>query len=120
VFKKIKDQDIPYPKEKKISDLLHDLLQHILDKNPKTRYTIDEIKNHDWLSNKKDLIEKLQIQKKKYRKSIVEKVFDGIKQDITKKRRSLSLNTDSKNNFKEDITKLQSIMLEMEDTEKKS
>jgi hypothetical protein len=70
IFKKIRDVDIVLP-EKEIDENLKNLLLCILDKNPKTRYTIEEIKNHPWLSDKKDLIDRLQIQKKKYRKSLM-------------------------------------------------
>jgi serine/threonine protein kinase len=77
VFTNITENDIKFP-EKKINGELKNMISRILVKDPELRIGIEEIKNHPWLDDKKELIDNLQIQKKKYRKSLKEKINDMI------------------------------------------
>ena len=55
VSHKIMNEEFDYPQEVPISDNLRDLFKHVLDKNPKTRYTIDQVLEHPWLKDVPDL-----------------------------------------------------------------
>jgi len=50
ISQKILDDPVYYPEDVIISEELQDLFSHLLDKDPKTRYTIDEACQHPWLS----------------------------------------------------------------------
>lgn len=52
---KIMNEEFEFPAEVEISDELRDLFSHVLDKNPKTRYTIDQVLDHPWLRDVPDL-----------------------------------------------------------------
>ena len=45
----IQENDVVYDSNFQVSDSLIDLLNHLLDKNPKTRFTIEQTLNHQWV-----------------------------------------------------------------------
>jgi len=49
IAQKIIHDDIKYDESIQISSELQDLFTHLLDKNPKTRYTIQQVMEHPWL-----------------------------------------------------------------------
>jgi serine/threonine protein kinase len=51
VCQKIISGVFEFPESTPISTELRDLFDHVLDKNPKTRYTIDQVLQHPWLRN---------------------------------------------------------------------
>lgn len=50
ISQKIIEDDFPYPDSIPISNDLRDLFSHLLDKDAKTRYTIEEALNHKWFA----------------------------------------------------------------------
>ena len=51
IAQKIIHDEVKYDENIKISPNLQDLFSHILDKDSKTRYTIQQVLNHPWLTN---------------------------------------------------------------------
>jgi serine/threonine protein kinase len=51
IAQKILSGNYEFPQSTPISPELQDLFSHVLDKDPKTRYTIDQVLQHPWLKN---------------------------------------------------------------------
>lgn len=49
VMNMIMNKEIVYPETVEISDDLRDLFSHLLDRNPETRYTMDQVVQHPWV-----------------------------------------------------------------------
>lgn len=50
LFENILSQQFTWPDNRQISEGLKDLISRMLDKSPRTRITIDEMKHNDWLN----------------------------------------------------------------------
>ncbi|OQV17036.1 Calcium/calmodulin-dependent protein kinase kinase 2 [Hypsibius exemplaris] len=54
LIKSINTDSVQYPDGVKVSPALRDLISRLLDKNPKTRIRMEEVKQHPWLSQTDD------------------------------------------------------------------
>lgn len=57
ISQRIVSEEFEFPEDTPISGDLRDLFSHVLDKNPDTRYTIDQVLEHPWLRDVPDLYE---------------------------------------------------------------
>jgi serine/threonine protein kinase len=51
IARKIVSEEFEYPDTVPVSADLRDLFSHVLEKDPKKRYTIDEVLDHPWMAN---------------------------------------------------------------------